>query len=158
MQNKNKRDTMEFETTTCISHQNRQLLQYYADLCDLTMSKFIISMCNYAVMNEKRKNKPFTHVKYRKRNTSKWRRLHLSLLYHEYEFLLDIKKLWKMSVALLIEYCIDNILIEFVESLLKEEHTYSYRFMHYTFDFSYVKNMPAYRCIWGIPPEMLAKT
>lgn len=158
MQNKNKRDTMEFETTTCISHKDMQVLQYYADLCDLSLSKFFVSMINYAAMHGKRKNKPFTHIQYRKRHTSSWQRVHLYLSYHEYEFLLDMKKLWKMSVAHLIEYCIENVLVEFVEALLKEEHNYSYRFMHYTFDFSYVKNMPAYRCIWGIPPEILAKT
>jgi hypothetical protein len=149
---------MEFETTTCISNKHIQTLYYYAQMVNLSLSKFLVSLINYAAMHEKRKIKPFTHVKYRKRSGLAWQRVHLYLLYHEYEFLFDMKKLWKMSIAHLIEYCIDNVLVEFVEALLKEEHNYSYRFMHYTFDFSYVKNMPAYRCIWGVPPEMLAKT
>ncbi|MEW6525215.1 MAG: hypothetical protein AB1444_00945 [Spirochaetota bacterium] len=149
---------MEFETTTCISNKHIQIINYYAEMCDMPLSKFLVSLINYAAVHEKRKLKPFTHVQYRKRSGLTWQRVHLYLLYHEYEFLLDMKKLWKMSVAHLIEYCIENVLVEFVEALSKEEHNYSYRFMHYTFDFSYVKNMPAYRCIWGVPPEMLAKT
>ncbi|MCX8123196.1 MAG: hypothetical protein N3F66_03420 [Spirochaetes bacterium] len=149
---------MEFETTTCVKDKNIEVLEYYAHLCDLSVSKFIVSLINYAAIHEKKRHKPFSHIKYRERHIGTWKRLHLCLSYHEYEFLLDMKKLWKMSVAFLIEYCIENILIEFVETLMKEEHTYSYRFMHYTFDFSKVKNMPAYRCIWGLPPEMLTKT
>ncbi|MCX8125148.1 MAG: hypothetical protein N3F66_13445 [Spirochaetes bacterium] len=148
---------MEFETTTCIAPSHKELVEYYAKICDLSVSKFIISMINYAAMKGVKTNSPFTHVQYRKRDARKWQRLHICLTYHEYEFLLDMKKLWKMSVARLIEFCIENILLEFVEALLQEEHNYSYRFMHYTFDFSSVKNMPAYRCIWGLPPEMLAK-
>lgn len=149
---------MGFETTTCISLAHRNILEHYAKRCDLPLSKLIVSMINYAALHEKKKNRPFRHIQYRERHTTTWKRVHLCLSYHEYEFLLDMKKLWKMSVALLVAYCVENVLIEFVEALLKEEHNYSYRFMHYTFDFNKVCDMPAYRCIWGVPPELLQKT
>ncbi|MEJ5362868.1 MAG: hypothetical protein WBK20_06570 [Spirochaetota bacterium] len=149
---------MEFETTTCIVPEYHELLLTYAKRCDLPVSKFVISLINYAASLEKKKKKPFKNIRYRKRSGKEWERMHLCLSFHEYEFLLDMKKLWKMSVALLIEFCIENVLEEFVEALLKEEHPYSYRFMHYTFDFSSVYGMPSYRCIWGLPPEIVAKT
>ncbi len=149
---------MQFETTTCITDEHHEILSNYADMFGLTVSDLITSLIHYAVLCEKKNLKTFKSIQYRKRNKKKWKRLHLYLRYNEYEFLLDMKKMWKMSVALLIEYCIENVLNEFVKVLLREDDTYSYRFTCYTFKFEKLHGFHSYRIIWGLPPELMAST
>ncbi|MCX8123727.1 MAG: hypothetical protein N3F66_06135 [Spirochaetes bacterium] len=149
---------MQFETTTCITQEHRELLEYYADMCGLSMSDIITSLIHYAALCEKRIPKTFRNIQYRKRDKKKWGRIHLYIRYNEYEFLLDMKKMWKMSVALLIEYCIENVLEEFIKVLLQEDDTYSYRFTNYTFKFTKVHGFHSYQIIWGLPPEKMPQT
>ncbi len=149
---------MQFETTTCITHQNKELLEMYANKFNLTISDFITSLIHYAILCEKQKPKTFKKITYRKRKKGEWERIHLYIRYHEYEFLLDMKKMWKMSVALLIEYCIENVLEEFVKRLLQEDDTYSYRFTAYTFKFEKIYGFHSYQIIWGLPPEIMERT
>ena len=141
---------MLFETTTCISVSNYELLHYYAQRCGMSVSLFITSLINYAALCEKHRPKAFKSIRYRKRYNSNWKRMHIYLQCNEYEFLLDMRKLWKMSVALLIEYCMENVLDEFVKRLLCEEDNYSYRFRSYTFKFDKVCDCFRYQVIWEI--------
>jgi len=149
---------MQFETTTCIKKEHRKLLHHYADTFDIPVTDFLTSLIHYAALCEKKKPRTFKGIRYRKRRQGEWERMHLYVRYNEYEFLLDMKKLWKMSVALLIEYCIENVLDEFVKRLLQEDNTYSYRFTSYTFSFEKVFGCHSYQIIWGLPPEIMGKT
>lgn len=149
---------MQFETTTCISKKNRELLNYYADIFGISVTDFITSLIHYAALCKKQDPKTFKGIRYRKRRQREWERIHLYVRYNEYEFLLDMRKMWKMSVALLIEYCIENVLDEFVRRLSEEDDTYSYRFKSYTFKFEEVYGFQSYQIIWGLPPEIMGKT
>jgi len=149
---------MQFETTTCIAKEHRELLNYYASVYDISVTDFITSLIHYAVLCEKQDPKTFKGIQYRKRRKGQWERIHLYVRYNEYEFLLDMKKIWKMSVALLIEYCIENVLEEFVKRLSEEDDTYSYRFRSYTIKFEKIYGFESFQIIWGLPPEIMEKT
>ncbi|HPP49710.1 MAG TPA: hypothetical protein PLO73_07030 [Spirochaetota bacterium] len=149
---------MQFETTTCITKVHRELLTYYAEIFNISVTDLITSLIHYAALCNKRNPKTFKGIQYRKRYKDEWKRIHLYVRYQEYEFLLDMKKMWKMSVALLIEYCIENVLEEFVKRLLQEDDTYSYRFTNYTFKFEKIYGFQSYQIIWGLPPEIMEKT
>ena len=58
----------------------------------------------------------FKQLSYRKKGTA-WKRFHLVLFDDEYEFFMDVKKVWKMSLAKVIAYCMDNVLFEFLAIL-----------------------------------------
>ena len=92
---------MQFETTTCIAKEHRELLNYYASVFDISVTDFITSLIHYAVLCKKQDPKTFKGIQYRKRRKGQWERIHLYVRYNEYEFLLDMKKIWKMSVTLL---------------------------------------------------------
>lgn len=54
---------------------------------------------------------------------------------------MDVKKLWKMSLARVIAFCIDNVLQEFLRFLSKEEekddyYADNYRHSGYAFEIS----------------------
>ncbi|MGB4270644.1 MAG: hypothetical protein WBK20_15885 [Spirochaetota bacterium] len=160
---------MDFETTTCISLTNLAILNEYAEKLSLPLRSLILYMIMYAAKKEKYKAIAFKQIKYRKRDKNNpWKRVHLVLYQSEYEFLLDIRKLWKMSLARAIEFCVDNVLYEFFEYFekrLKEINTDNYPYnlpsyyenRSYTFDFHREKGIHCLKFYWGPPPEMLKR-
>ncbi|MCX8123797.1 MAG: hypothetical protein N3F66_06495 [Spirochaetes bacterium] len=160
---------MYFETTTCISLQQLAIIEEYSKQISLPLRTFIAYMVMYAAKKEKRKYVAFTRIAYRKRNTGNpWRRVHLMLYQSEYEFLLDVKKLWKMSLANIIAFCVDNIIDEFFlyfKQQLQKINTDNYPDnipsyyvnRSYTFDFYRENGIHCLKFYWGPPPKALRK-
>ncbi len=160
---------MDFETTTCISLQHLAILQEDAQKLDVPLSTLIVYLVMYAAKKEKKTYVAFKRIAYRKRNTGNpWKRVHLVLYQSEYEFFLDVKKLWKMSLANIIAFCVDNVLEEFFlyfKERLKEINTDNYpenlpsyyENRSYTFDFHREKGIHCLKFYWGPPPEVLRK-
>ncbi|MEJ5362845.1 MAG: hypothetical protein WBK20_10925 [Spirochaetota bacterium] len=160
---------MYFETTTCISLQHLALLNEYAHKLSVPLRTLVAYMVMYAAKKEKRKFAAFKRISYRKRDKDNpWRRVHIVLYQSEYEFLLDVKKLWKMSLANIIAFCVDNVLEEFFlyfEKRWREINTDNYPYnlpsyyenRSYTFDFHREKGIHCLKFYWGPPPEILNK-
>ncbi|MCX8123495.1 MAG: hypothetical protein N3F66_04950 [Spirochaetes bacterium] len=158
---------MDCETTTCISFQHLAILHSYSKKLSLPLRSFIVYMVMYAAKKEKKQYMAFKRIAYRKRKQDEpWKRVHLVLYHSEYEFFLDVKKLWKMSVANIIAFCVDNVLVEFFEYFkkrLKEINTDNYPFnlpryyenRSYTFDFYREKGIHCLKFYWGPPPKIL---
>ena len=153
---------MDFETTTCISLTHLDILTANALQFNMPLHSFIARMLVFAAKKEKGKVKPFKGIAYRKRDRENpWKRVHLYLKYSEYEYLLDIKKLWKMSVALAIVFCIENVLDEFVtflNNLFEEERKGNTdNYLKYEFNRSYIfeydtkEGVHCCRFYWGLP-------
>ncbi|MEJ5361612.1 MAG: hypothetical protein WHV26_06065 [Spirochaetota bacterium] len=156
---------MHFETTTCVSLNNMVLLDIYAKRLNISIRSLVVYLLMFAAKNEKKRPVAFKRISYRKRKKDeKWKRLHLVLYQSEYEFILDVKKLWKMSLALCIEFCLENVLHEFIEFVLNNEkrkdtdnYLYYYRNRSYTFDFYQEKGIHCCKFYWGPPPQLLNK-
>ena len=161
--------TMDFETTTCISYNHLEILSSYSEKMNIPLRTLIVYLIMYSAKHEKNQVNAFKRVAYRKRNPENpWKRLHLVVYYSEYEFFLDVKKLWKMSLAKIIEFCMENVLDEFIQyfsKLIKEINTdnYPHNFpsyyenRSYTFDFYREKGIHCLKFYWGPPPEILEK-
>ncbi|MGQ9842022.1 MAG: hypothetical protein ACUVRK_00520 [Spirochaetota bacterium] len=159
---------MDFETTTCISYDNVQLLTEIAAKLDIPLHSFIVRLLIFGVKNEKAICKAFKSIAYRKRNKDNpWKRVHLYVQYREYEYLLDIKKLWKMSIARAIEYCVEHVLDEFTESLQlyieSEKRGNTDNYLEYVFNRSYLfehdreEGVHSVRLYWGLPKKYWQK-
>ncbi len=153
---------MSIETTTCISHKHRQILAFHAKQHNMSLRTFVSSLISFAAHSEKGTFKYFKRLKYRPKDAGEWKRLHLVLYDDEYEFFMDVKKLWKMSLALVIAYCLDNFLYEFLEFLSKAEkdddsYTDNYRYSGYTFEVGVEEDIFFYKLYWGPHPKILQK-
>ncbi len=160
---------MDFETTTCISHTHLGILSLYAKRLALPLRSLIVYLLMYAAKKEKREYVAFKRIAYRKRDKNNpWKRVHLVLYQSEYEFFLDVKKLWKMSIANAIAFCVDNVLEEFFlyfEKRLKEINSDNYpdnllsyyENRSYTFDFYREKGIHCLKFYWGPPPKILRR-
>jgi len=152
---------MEIETTTCISYEHLEMLRHFAKSHDMSLRTFISSLVSFAAQSQKVNVRYFKQVTYRTKG-SKWKRLHLVLYNEEYEFFLDVKKLWKMSLAKVIAYCLDNVLYEFLQFLNKveEDEDYyadNYRYRGYTFEIGEEENIFFYKLYWGPHPQIIQK-
>ncbi len=148
---------MNLETTTCISYDHLDAIQRYAKLYELSLSRFIINFINYVVSHKSIQIKAYSQLSYRKRYSGKWRRLHIVLLEHEYEFIMDIRKVYKMSLAKFIAYCMDNYLNDYLNALEKEDNTDNYRFSGYCFHVFLEEGIQCCQFYWGPHPEILKK-
>jgi hypothetical protein len=155
---------MDFETTTCIACDHLSLLRYFSDKYEISLRTFISLLINYSAKYEKNDIQAFKRIAYRNRKgKNSWKRVHLMLKHSEYEFFLDVKKLWKMSLAKIIEYCIENVLDEFLTVLDERLKNYTdnyreyYEINSYTFDFYKVKGIHCCKFYWGPPPMLLKK-
>ncbi len=153
---------MDFETTTCISYEHLDMLSSLAQCYNMPLHSFIVYMIIYAAKKEKAKAFAFKSIAYRRRGTPhSWKRVHLYLQYKEYEYLLDVKKLWKMSVARAIEFCVEHVLEEFVQFLndffRKEREGKADNYLVYELNRSYIfeydttEGVHCCRFYWGLP-------
>ena len=160
---------MYFETTTCVSHNHLHCIARLADQYDMSIRSFIVYMIIYAAKKEKASSKAFKSISYRDRKKDNpWKRVHLYLQYGEYEYLLDVKKVWKMSVAKVIEFCMENVLDEFLAFLneidqeVKRGNTDNYlRYeinRSYMFDFCIDEGVHCCRFYWGLPKKYTNQT
>lgn len=147
---------MNIETTTCIVYDHLKLLREYAAHYELSLHSFIVSLINYVMSYKKIPVKSYTRLSYRERYHS-WKRVHLYLYEHEYEFLMDVRKVCKMSLAKVIAFCVDNYLFDFIAALNSDENTDNYRYSGYTFAFYLEDGIPCCQFYWGPPPELLQK-
>jgi len=148
---------MNLETTTCISYEHLDIIQRYAKLHKLSLSMFIINFINYVVSYKTINTKAYSRLSYRTRYSGNWRRLHIVLLEHEYEFIMDVRKVYKMSLAKVIAYCIDNYLYDFLNALEKEDNTDNYRVSGYSFLVFLEEGIQCCQFYWGPHPEILKK-
>lgn len=96
----------------------------------------------------------WSRVRYQKRDeTGNWRHLHLTLRPDEYEFFLDLRKVFKFSVSSLVAYAVEKYLEEIVKKLSKGSDNYRYK--NYMFQRFIVDGVICWIFSWGIPRTII---
>lgn len=147
---------MNLETTTCMSPEHLQIIKTHALKHNVSLRSFIVGIINYVISHKTIPVKVYSRLSYRPRDGA-WMRFHLVLIEHEYEFLLDVKKVYKMSLAKVIAYCIDNYLFDFLKALSDEDNTDNYRCSGYTFQFYLEEGIQCCQFYWGPHPRTMKK-
>ncbi len=150
---------MNIETTTCISVEHIELMKFYSKHYNISQRTFLSGLVSFAAQLEKEDVKSFKQLSYRKKGTH-WKRFHLVLFEDEYEFFMDVKKLWKMSLAKIIAFCLDNVLDEFLavlDSMGEDDYTDNYRYSGYTFSVYRVYGIVCCKFFWGPDPKIIKK-
>ncbi len=148
---------MNAETTTCISIENERILKEICKKYKMSITRVVVLMVKYTSENRRLSLISNRNVKYREKGTTTWKRIHLQLKPNEYEFLMDVKKIWKMSVAKMIEYCIENILFELEEKVLGKNRTDNYLYNNYHFEIGEEDGIIYCYIYWGLPLKILQK-
>lgn len=123
-----------------------------AELKGLSRSEMIVILIK-KVMDEKWKTVPVGKmVKYQQKcSPGDWHAFHLQLREDDYEYFLDLRKLLKMSVSLILAYAVDK----YLQQLITGDITDNYRFIHYVVVKELVENIICWRFYWGCPPTLM---
>jgi len=96
----------------------------------------------------------WSRVRYQKRGErGNWRHMHLTLRPDEYEFFLDLRKVFKFSVSRLVAYAIEKYLEEIVKKLSNGSDNYRYK--NYMFQRVIVDDVICWILSWGIPRTII---
>ncbi len=98
---------------------------------------------------------PWSRVRYQKRDAAgNWRLMHLSLKPDEYEFFLDLRKVFKFSVSCLIANAIEKYLDEILNKIHRGADNYWYE--NYMFSCVIVDGVICWILSWGVPRTLIA--
>jgi len=109
----------------------------------------------YAIDNE-RCSVQWSRVKYQERNAGEARhRLHLMLNPDEYEFFLDLRKVFKKSVS----SCVAESIIKYLDEMLCKikSNTDNYRYKNYSFCRVTLDGVVCWILSWGVPRKPLTQ-
>ena len=68
----------------------------------------------------------------------------------EYEYFLDLRKILKMSVSLIVAYAVEK----FLDMLMKENNTDNNRYRNYIIAREVIDNIICWKLIWGFPRNL----
>jgi hypothetical protein len=90
-------------------------------------------------------------VQYQPRNSpDKWHRFHIQLRIDDYEYLLDLRKLLKMSVSSILAYALQK----YGDKLMDGNGADNNRYKNYMIIREVIDNIICWRFIWGYPPRI----
>ncbi len=86
----------------------------------------------------------------RKGRPDEWRTFHVQLRMDDYEYFLDLRKLLKMSVSLILAYAVKK----FLNKCLKNNTTDNYQYKNYIVIKEFIDNIVCWKFLWGYPPNL----
>ena len=145
---------MMVETTVNIGTAEYDALTRAAARAGTTRNGMISVILRRMAAGLKGRGAAWGRVKYQDRRPGEeWRQIHVRLGSDEYEFFLDLRKVVKMSVSLLIAMAISQYLDELTEKFKGKID--SYRYQNYAMSKIFIGDVTCWIFYWGIPPYLI---
>jgi hypothetical protein len=147
---------MPINTTLHVHKSILETLNKRAEVTGRTRT-FIIKLLMQRVMNNSQKMiKSYSRIQYQGRDVKlNWHRLHISVNEYEYEYYLDMRKFYKMSVSFILAYAVRCYLNEITNELLdKNFSTDNYIYKNYTLMKYTIDEIICWQIYWGIHPQI----
>jgi hypothetical protein len=98
----------------------------------------------------------YYRIKYQARDEKEnWHRLHITISEYEYEYYLDMRKFYKMSVSFILAYAIKRYLNAVIYALLDiNKNTDNYRYRNYILIKKTLDGIICWQIYWGIPKNL----
>ena len=108
----------------------------------LLLKKFMGSSVDFSM---------FRCIKYQDKDLpEKWHTFHIQLREDDYEFFLDLRKFFKMSVSLVLAIAVKK----YIDSLFNKKFTDNYLFRNYLMIRNVVDGIINWQLYWGFPPKI----
>lgn len=144
-------------TTININNELLKKLQETSEALNLSISDLITIFINKIIRDNIFDIALFQCVKYQEIDPNKnWKKQHVYLESQIYEKGLDLRKIFKVSVSLIVAFSIVNLLEEIVEEIKsndsKKQKVDNYP-LNYTFITRMFNNIEGYVVFWGLPEK-----
>ena len=120
---------------------------------NLQSRSYLIKFLIQRIMKDHQKMiKTYSRIKYQERDKKEnWNRIHIVLTENEYEYFLDIRKFFKMSVS----YILALAVISYLDEMLKWNYsTDNYFYKNYVFIMKTIDGTICWQQYWGIPKKL----
>jgi hypothetical protein len=143
---------MHIETTINVNKHILEMLNNGAAITDKSRTSIIKSLFQMFMKDSQRMIKTNSRVKYQEMDLKEnWHKIHIVLNEYEYEYYLDIRKLYKMSVSFILAYAV----LRYLDELLKQNiSTDKYCYKNYILIKKTVDGIISWQIYWGIPPNL----
>ena len=117
----------------------------------MSRSKTIILMLKQVMKNIPDPGRMGRLVQYQPRSSREnWHRFHIQLRIDDYEYLLDLRKLLKMSVSSILAYALEK----YGNKVILSKKTDNYRYINYMIMREVIDGIICWRFIWGFPSRI----
>lgn len=147
---------MNIETTIHIQRNTLEMLERGAAITGRSRT-LIIKMLMQRLMRDNQKMlQSHSRIRYQERDLKEnWHRLHIVMSEYEYDYFLDMRKLYKMSVSLILAFAVRHYLDEVMNILLdKHQITDNYLFRNYLLIKKIIDGVICWQIYWGIPRKL----
>ncbi len=86
-----------------------------------------------------------------RRKPGDWRVIHVRVSVYEYEYMVDLRKLLKLSVSLICAHAVQKYLKKPLKKCLTDNYPF---FMNYMLGKEIINNIISWRIVWGFTPDI----
>ncbi len=147
---------MTIETTLHIHQSILALLNRIVEVKG-TNRTFIIKLLMQRMMRDNKKMlKSCSRIKYQERDVKEnWHRIHFVMNEYEYEYYLDMRKFYKMSISFILAYAVKKYINEVMNELLNRgKNTDNYIYRNYILMTKSINETICWQICWGIPQKL----
>lgn len=139
------------ETTLNIHSNILSKITLAAKTCKKSRSEMIMALIKKMMNDVSKPSRYGAPVQYQERiSEGGWKTFHLAVREDDYEYLLDLRKLLKMSVSRILAVAVKKFLGKVVKSKITDNN----RYKNYAIVKEVVDNIICWRFFWGLPPSI----
>jgi hypothetical protein len=139
---------MFIETTINIGKPSLEKINRTSLLSGKSRTEIIIMLIKHVMRDSRKQVRCGRRVQYQDRkDESTWHIFHLQLRPDDYEYFLDLRKLFKMSVSLILARAVEK----YINKLMAEKFTDNYQYKNYFIVRDVMDNVIFWTLIWGYP-------
>ena len=148
---------MTIDTTIHVHKNILEILNKRAEATGMARTCIIKLLMQRVMKSSQKMIKAYSRIKYQQRDTKdNWYRLHISVTEYEYEYYLDMRKFFKMSVSYILAFAVWKYLDDIVNELLNgNKNTDNYFFRNYILIKETLDGIVRWQIYWGIDPQIL---
>jgi hypothetical protein len=140
------------ETTINMSYEILEVISRTSRAIGMTRSEMIVFLIKKVMENVPDSLPMGTMVRYQERRRHReWRVVHVRVSEYDYEYMVDLRKLLKMSVSLICAYAVQKYLKKPLRKRIADNYPF---FMNYMVAKEIIDNIISWRIIWGFLPEI----
>ncbi len=140
------------ETTINIHIDVLKIIACAADAKGLSRSKIIHTLLKKVMVKSSEVLRMGRLVQYQEKHPpDEWHTFHIVLREDEYEYFMDLKKLLKMSISLILAIAVKK----YISDLLNSNLTDNNRFRNYVIVMETIDSIICWKLYWGYPPEIM---
>ncbi len=141
------------ETTINMNVITMEKINKISSACNISKNKVIKKLLKMVMSKDLNSFPTNRCVKYQESDSKEnWQKFHLLLDVDEYEYFIDLRKFFKMSVSAIVAYSVNKYFKKLMKSKIKTID--NYLFKNYILIKETINNVITWRLFWGYPEKI----